>query len=104
MLRALTCLGLLAATTAVYAQPPGQERREDRRTDRQADRAAMHGKIVRFDPAGGVVVVAEGTAPNAKEVEYRMDARARYYGPDQAAITNGLKYEGFKPGAEIWYT
>jgi hypothetical protein len=104
MLRTLICLGLLAAATSVYAQPPGQERREDRRADRQDDRAAMHGKIVRYDPAGGVVVVAEGTAPNTREVEYRMDARARYYGPDQAAITNGLKYEGFKPGAEIWYT
>jgi hypothetical protein len=104
MLRTLTCLGLMAATTAAYAQPPAQERREERRTDRQDTRAAIHGKIVRFDPAGGVIVVSEGTAPNVREVEYRLDARARYYGPDQAVINNGLRFEGFKPGAEIWFT
>jgi hypothetical protein len=104
MWRTLTCLGLLAAATATYAQPPGQERRDERRTDRQETRAAMHGKIVRFDPAGGIIVVAEGVAPNAREVEYRMDSRVRIYGPDQAAITGGLNYEGFKPGAEIWFT
>ena len=63
----------------------------------------MHARSC-FDPAGGVVVIMEGTArQTCARVEYRMDARARYFGPDQAVIASGLKYEGFKPGTEIWY-
>ncbi|MFL5338901.1 MAG: hypothetical protein ACJ8F7_01940 [Gemmataceae bacterium] len=104
MWRTLTCLGLLAAASAVYAQTPGQERREERRADRQDARAAVRGRIVRVDSTAGTVVVATGTAPNVQEVEYRFDTGAKFYGPDQAAITGGLKYEGFKPGADIWFT
>lgn len=104
MSRILMSLGVLALATAVYAQPPGQERREDKRADRQEDRAAMHGKIVRYDPAGGVIVLSEGTGATPREVEYRLDARAQIYGPNQAVVSEGLKYSGFKPGAEIWFT
>jgi len=104
MSRILMSLGILALATAVYAQPPGQERREEKRVDRQEDRAAMHGKIVRYDPAGGVVVLSNGTGPNAKEVEYRLDNRVRIWGPDQAVINDGMHYAGFKAGSEIWFT
>ena len=103
MLRILTCLGLMAVASAAWAQTAGQERREDRRADRQDARAIMHGKIVRYDPAGGVVVVSEGVAPNLREVEYRFEPRVQIYGPDQAAVTTGLRYSGFRPGAEIWF-
>ena len=98
MWRTLTCLGLLAAATAIYAQPPAQERREDRREAR----AAVHGKMVRVDPAAGTIVLSTGTATDVKEVEYRIDTTTKFYGPDKVVLTDSLRYRGFKRGAEIW--
>ncbi len=61
--------------------------------------AYIEGKIVRVDPATNLVVVRTNTG----EVEYHVDPNTRYWGTDQQAFTTGLRYEGFRAGAPIWF-
>ncbi len=61
--------------------------------------AYIEGKIVRVDPATNLVVVRTTTG----EVEYRVDPNTGYWGTDQQAFTTGLRYEGFRAGAPIWF-
>lgn len=62
----------------------------------------VRGKIVRVDPAKNVIVVRTADA-TPQEIEYTVDTTTKYWGPDQAVITDGLKYKSFAPGTEVWY-
>jgi len=63
----------------------------------------LTGKIVRVDPATGVVVIRTGTGNTAKEVEYRTGTATKYYGENNKALNEGLKYSGWRPNTEVHY-
>jgi hypothetical protein len=63
----------------------------------------LEGKIVRVDPETGMVVVRTGTGNAVKDVELRVDKSTKYWAEAEKPITTGLRYEGFRPGTEIWY-
>jgi hypothetical protein len=64
----------------------------------------MRGKIVRIDPQTGMVVIRQGTGANAKDVTYRVGKNTRYYGTANKMLTDGLRYNGFKQWADVWYS
>ena len=64
--------------------------------------AYTEGQIVRIDPATNLVVV-KTVGADGKEYEYTVDATTKYWGTDQQAFATGLRYEGFRPGARIWF-
>jgi hypothetical protein len=63
----------------------------------------LQGKIIRVDPATGMVVVRTGTGDAVKEYEYKVDTTTRYWGPEQQVLTDGLRYQGFREGTQVWY-
>jgi hypothetical protein len=63
----------------------------------------VRGKIVRVDPDKGVIVIKSGDGTEAKEVEYTVERTTKYWGPDEKPFTTALRYEAFRPGAEVWY-
>ena len=65
--------------------------------------AYTEGKIVRVDPTTNMVVVQATVGNEVKEFEYRVDPTTKYWGPDQQLFTTGLRYDGFRPGAAIWF-
>jgi hypothetical protein len=48
-------------------------------------------------------VVQEGTGDQIKEVELTVSDSTKFMGIDRKPFDNGLRYQGFKRGAEIWY-
>jgi len=63
----------------------------------------IRGKIVRVDAEKGVIVIKSGTGTEAKEVEYTVDKSTAYWATEQQRINDALTYQGFKPGADVWY-
>ena len=63
----------------------------------------LEGKIVRVDPVTNKVVVETTVGTQTKEVEYLVDPATKYWGVDQQPFTTALRYEGFRPGANIWF-
>jgi hypothetical protein len=63
----------------------------------------IRGKIVRVDPDKGVIVIRSGTGTEAKEVEYTVDKSTAYWATEQQRVNDGLRYQGFAPGADVWY-
>ena len=63
----------------------------------------LEGKIVRVDPATGMVVIRTGTGAEVKENEYTVNTTTKYWGTDQQPFTTGLRYGGFREGTQIWY-
>jgi len=61
------------------------------------------GKIVRVDPVNNLVVVRSNVGTEVKEYEYRVDPNTKYWGADQREFNNGLNYQGFREGTQIWY-
>jgi hypothetical protein len=63
----------------------------------------MQGQIYRVDAANGTVSVRSGTGATAKESTFQVNDATKYWGTDRKAFDNGLRYQGFKPGTDIWY-
>jgi hypothetical protein len=63
----------------------------------------VRGQIVRVDPVTGMVVIRTGTGKLAREREYRVMKNTRYFGRDNIPLTNGLRYNGWRPGTNVWY-
>jgi len=63
----------------------------------------VEGKIVRVDPANHMVVVRSNLGTEVKEFEYRVDPNTKYWGNDRREFNNGLNYQGFREGSQIWY-
>jgi hypothetical protein len=80
--------------------PPQSQAPPQQKAPPIADR---RGQVVRVDPAKGVVVMQAGEGPAAKEFQYRLNASTRFWGVDRALVADGLKYNGFRPGATVWY-
>jgi hypothetical protein len=97
---ASVCVGLLLAgfAAAQTARPAPAQGVPDKSVV-----MAMQGKIVRVDPQKGVVVIRTGVGATARDMEYRVGRTTRYFGTDRAALKEGLKHEGFKEGADVWY-
>ncbi len=69
----------------------------------RTDQKYMSGKIVRVDPATGVVVIRPATPADAKDIEYRTGTTTRWYGDNGKAVSEGIRYSGWRPGTEIHY-
>lgn len=76
---------------------------EVRFTDPATEVIDIRGKIVRVDPDKGVIVIKSGTGTEAKEVEFTVDKSTVYWATEQQRINDALMYQGFKPGADVWY-
>jgi hypothetical protein len=94
MMKRLFGIGLfLIAATAVGADEPRKE----------VVVKDVRGQIVRVDPATNIVVVRTGEGETVKEFEYQVNTTTKYWDPNQAVVTDGLRYKGFRPGATVWY-
>ena len=60
-------------------------------------------KLFRVDPVTNKVVVQTIVGSETKEFEYLVDPTTKYWGTDQQPFTTALRYEGFRPGASIWF-
>src|SRR5436189_5457614 len=96
MLKRLVCwgAGLLLLAGAALAQAPGTPGKE-------LGGKEMRGQIVRVDPEKGVVAIRVGTGADAKVREYRVAKTTRYFGRDNKALTDGLRYEGWKADTPV---
>jgi hypothetical protein len=63
----------------------------------------VRGQIVRVDPARNVIIIRTGTGETAREREYRVGKATRYYGLDNRVLTDGLRYNGWRAGTNVWY-
>jgi hypothetical protein len=62
------------------------------------------GKVVRVDPDKNIIIISVGAGAEAKEVEYKVVPTTRYYGTAETQVINdALRYQGFRPGADVWY-
>jgi len=84
---------LLAAGSALAAQAPAQ----------QVQPVEMRGRIVRVDPAAGVIVIRTGEGNAVKNMEYRVAKDTRYLGTDLKVLQDGLRAPGFRQGIDVWY-
>jgi hypothetical protein len=95
MWRTLLCLGvglvLALGTTQAQEKIVGK------------DVVYLQGQVVKVNPGGDTIVVRTGLGEKAKDIEYKVIKTTNYYGPDRKVLTTGLRYEGFKEGANIWY-
>jgi hypothetical protein len=63
----------------------------------------LRGQIVRVVPTRDIVVIRTGTGPTAREQEYRVSKVTQYFGPKNRALTDGLRYNGWTAGTNVWY-
>ncbi len=63
----------------------------------------VRGQIVRVDPATGAVWIRTGTGKAAREQRYLTGKTTRFYGLDNKSLTNGLRYNGWTPGTNVWF-
>jgi hypothetical protein len=93
MLRSLICFGAgLAIASGALAQ------------DRQIRRDIRHGRVVRVVPDQSMVVISTGAGAEVKTFELTVSDATKFWGIDKQPFTDGLRYKGFKEGAEVWYT
>jgi hypothetical protein len=104
MMRTLVGIGLVAVILASgLVAAEDQPRAKDTKGTGTADNANaqyMTGKIVRIDQDKGVIVVS---GANNREQELRVGDTTKFYGTDRQALTDGLKYKGFREGTPIWW-
>jgi hypothetical protein len=62
------------------------------------------GQLVRVDPGKGVVVIRSGTGAQQRDMMYLVGKSTRYFGADNKALADGLRYNGFRQGANVWYS
>lgn len=72
--------------------------------DRQTRREVRKGQIVRVNPETNTIVVRSGAGAEVREYEYKVARDAKYWGIERNILHDGLKYRGFLPGTEVWYT
>jgi hypothetical protein len=60
----------------------------------------MTGKIVRVDHEKGIVVVRTAAG---KEQELKMGTNAKYFGEDNKEVREGLRFQGFRQGADVYW-
>jgi hypothetical protein len=61
----------------------------------------MQGEIVRIDPVTNKVVVRVGPAGALREREFIFAPNARFFGPDDAVIVEGVRARQFRPGVSV---
>jgi hypothetical protein len=62
----------------------------------------LAGHVVGVDPEGHTITVKVGSGDNAAEQTLKVPMDATFFGPDKEPLQEGLKYEGLKPGADVW--
>jgi len=62
----------------------------------------VSGKVVSFDPDERTIMVKTGVGREAKEQSFRVASDAEFFGPERQAVSEGLKFSGFKPGIDVW--
>jgi hypothetical protein len=84
----IVAAGTLAAQQAKVETQPSQP-------------ASMRGEMVRVDPATGKVVIRVGTGAAAEEREFLVAPGARFLGPDEKVLVEGLRAREIRPGATV---
>lgn len=96
MWRGLVCLGLALSMTGLCQA-------QDRQTQREIRRDIRKGRIVRVNPETNTIIVRDATGKETREIEYKVAADTRFWGPDRNILRDGIKYRGFVPGTDVWY-
>lgn len=91
-------LGLSLALTWV-----GLVQAQDRQTRKEVRQEYRRGEIVRVNPERNTIVLRQGNGAEAKEFEYSVGPRTRYWGTDRKALNDGLRYNGWRAGTNVWY-
>src|SRR5436190_1738206 len=92
MWRSLVCLGVIVGVVGLGLAQDRQTRREVRK-----------GQVVRVNPDKNTIVVRAGAGAETKEVEYRVVTSTKYWGSDKRPLSNGLRYQGFREGTDVWF-
>ena len=88
-------LGLAVAAgggPAVAGQPPAFKGKDP----------YTQGTVVKVLPDASTIVLRVGAGDKAKMVDYKIDKNTRFWGPDRQPLNNGLRFGGFKEGADVW--
>jgi hypothetical protein len=110
MKRAFICaaIALSVAVVASAQQPrPGAGQPGQPRPGQPAQPGAtaqfMQGSIVSVDPTGNTITLRTGTAATAREQQFRVNESTKFFGTDRQPLTDGLRFNGMKPGTDVWY-
>jgi hypothetical protein len=98
-------LGLGLLLTAGASQALAQERPTTSQLQAPGGLPAQYqrGQILRVDPGKGIIIIRSGTGAQQFDAPYRVSKSTRYFGPDNKELADGLRYSGFKQGANVWY-
>lgn len=61
------------------------------------------GQIVNVNQQTGMMTLRTGVGNAAREQQFRMAADARFIGADRRPIKDGLKFNGFSNGTNVWF-
>src|SRR5262245_55972646 len=123
MKRALICAAFaLSVTVAAWAQQPGAGAGAQPPAGRPGAGAQpgqprpgtpgqpavganqfMRGSIISVDPTGNSITLRTGEGANIKEQMFRVNDTTKFFGADRAALNDGLRFNGWKPGTDVWF-
>jgi hypothetical protein len=103
MFRTLLCVSFLAAFCGVALADDTKGAQNDNKNDNKGDGKYMSGRVVRVDPTGNTITVRTGTGTDAKEQEFRVNNTTKFWGDDRKALSDGLRYKGFREGTQVWF-
>jgi hypothetical protein len=62
-----------------------------------------HGKIVKVNPDKDSIIIRTNDGVKTKELEYKVNKSTKFWGPDKAPLSEGLRAKALKEGADVWY-
>jgi hypothetical protein len=107
-------LGLLAATVAFSQNTGGAQPQQPKPPQRPAGSGGqapgtvnkvnfINGQVVSTDTAAGTITVRTGKGADVREQTFKVNADTRFMGLDLKPLNDGLRAEGFRTGADVWF-